>query len=861
MHRFSPARLGALALTVLTLALPASAVGQPADLFFSEYVEGSSNNKALEIYNGTGAAIDLNAGGYSVQMFFNGGASAGLTIPLTGVVAAGDVFLLAHSSADPAILALADQRNGSGWFNGDDAVILRRGTTILDAIGQVGSDPGTEWGTGLASTADNTLRRKPTFCGDAVADDAFDPATQWDGFATNAFDGLGAHIATCGDVPPPPPIPDVEVFEIQGPGLASPYVGQKVRTLDNVVTAVGPDGFFIQTPDSRADMSAETSNGVFVFTGSAPAVSVGDQVDVTATVAEFFNLTELTTPEAVTVDAAGTPLPAVVDFSAVLPSPDQPQPATELERYEGMIVRVTGGTATAPTDRFGDVAIVAGPRRAFREPGLLYPGLPGLAVWDGNPEIFEIDPDRLGLPSASLPAGARIDLVEGPLSFAFSDYQIWATRFEYTGTPALVPVRDRQPGEFTVGSQNLLRLFDDVNDPGIGEPVPTAAQYAGRLQKASLLIREGLGAPDVLAVQEVENLNALQDLAARIQADDPSVAYTAYLLEGNDVGGIDVGFLVRDTVRVDSVTQYGKDDTFTFNGNTALLNDRPPLVLRGAYVGPNGGSKPFPITVVAVHQRSLSGIEGTGSEADRVRAKRYEQALRLSQYLQSLQAAEPGLRLVVTGDFNAFQFSDGYVDAMGQLTGNLDPAGALLPGTDEINPDLTNQLLSEPEGERYSFIFDGSAQALDHSLTSRALNPFVRGLDHVRGNADAPAMFETDFATALRAADHDGLVLFLMGDSDADGLTDDADRCPGTAIPETAPTAGLGVNRWALLDGDLTFDTVRPAGGGEGLTFTVAQTQGCSCEQIVVALGLGAGHRKHGCSTEAMQTWIGTAGQ
>jgi predicted extracellular nuclease len=314
---------------------------------------------------------------------------------------------------------------------------------------------------------------------------------------------------------------------------------------------------------------------------------------------------------------------------------------------------------------------------------------------------------------------------------------------------------------------------------------------------------------------------------------------------------------VRGTVRVDSVTQYGKDDTFTFNGGTAPLNDRPPLVLRGAYVE---NSVPFPITVVAVHQRSLSGIEGTGADAQRVRAKRYEQALRLSRYLQSLQATEPGIRLVVTGDFNAFQFSDGYVDAIGQLTGNLDPAGALLPGTDEIDPDLTNQLLAEPEGERYSFVFDGSAQALDHSLTSQALNAFVRGLDHVRGNADSPASFETDFTTAVRTADHDGLVLFVMGDSDADGLADDADRCAGTRIPETAPTAGLLVNRWALLDGDLVFDTVRPAGGA-GLSFTVAQTQGCSCEQIVAALGLGGGHRRNGCSTEAMQTWISSIGQ
>jgi hypothetical protein len=166
------------------------------ELFFSEYIEGSSNNKALEIFNGTGVAINLATAGYNVQMFFNGMAAAGLTINLTGTVATGDVFVLAHSSAAAAILAQADQTNGAGWFNGNDAVVLRKGEVIIDVIGQIGFDPGpgTEWGSGLTSTADNTLRRKSSVQGgDTNGADAFDPAVQWDGFATNTFDGLGAH--------------------------------------------------------------------------------------------------------------------------------------------------------------------------------------------------------------------------------------------------------------------------------------------------------------------------------------------------------------------------------------------------------------------------------------------------------------------------------------------------------------------------------------------------------------------------------------------------------------------------------------------------------------------------------------------
>jgi len=192
-------------ITILALMLTGlpvqNAQAAPTELFFSEYIEGSSNNKALEIYNGTGAPINLGTGGYNVQMFFNGNPVSTLTINLTGTVANGDVFVLANSGANATILAQADQTNGSGWFNGNDAVALRKGSTIIDVIGQIGFDPGpgTEWGSGLTSTADNTLRRKSTIeAGDTNGSDAFDPSIEWDGFAIDTFGGLGCYGADCG---------------------------------------------------------------------------------------------------------------------------------------------------------------------------------------------------------------------------------------------------------------------------------------------------------------------------------------------------------------------------------------------------------------------------------------------------------------------------------------------------------------------------------------------------------------------------------------------------------------------------------------------------------------------------------------
>ncbi len=178
-----------------------------------------------------------------------------------------------------------------------------------------------------------------------------------------------------------------------------------------------------------------------------------------------------------------------------------------------------------------------------------------------------------------------------------------------------------------MASQNLLRFFDadPINGPDDGPVTPAAVPGHGwrrpRCTSAPCSAR-----PTCCALQEVENVGVLNDLAARIAADDPTLVYTAYLLEGNDVGGIDIGFLVRNTVAVSSVTQVGLNTTLSLDGS--LLNDRPPLVLEGSYVA-NGA--PFPVTVIGVHGRSLSGIEGTTADANRVRQKRLEQALELAQ--------------------------------------------------------------------------------------------------------------------------------------------------------------------------------------------------------------------------------------
>jgi predicted extracellular nuclease len=185
---------------VFCLAGPVSAA---TDLYISEYIEGSSYNKAIEFYNDTTSSIDLSA--YEVQFYFNGSVTAGRTINLSGTVAPGKTFVLSHSSADTAILSKANQTSGGSWYNGDDAVVLLKGGTSIDSLGQIGVDPGSEWGTGVNSTKDNTLRRLASVTsGDIDAYNAFDPSLQWEGFAQDTFDGLGAHTSNGGGTTPTP---------------------------------------------------------------------------------------------------------------------------------------------------------------------------------------------------------------------------------------------------------------------------------------------------------------------------------------------------------------------------------------------------------------------------------------------------------------------------------------------------------------------------------------------------------------------------------------------------------------------------------------------------------------------------------
>lgn len=185
-------------LTILVIA--SNCLKAQNTLFFSEYIEGSSNNKALEIFNPAEADIDLTTQSIVVQIYANGSSSPTYTIPLTGILNSGKTYVITHSSFALALPSgTVQQTSASVNFNGDDAIVLRAGSltgTILDVIGQIGFRPTNPpaWAAGSISTLDHTLIRNPSIThGDANGSDLFNVSLEWTSKSIDDVADLGKH--------------------------------------------------------------------------------------------------------------------------------------------------------------------------------------------------------------------------------------------------------------------------------------------------------------------------------------------------------------------------------------------------------------------------------------------------------------------------------------------------------------------------------------------------------------------------------------------------------------------------------------------------------------------------------------------
>ncbi len=571
----------------------------------------------------------------------------------------------------------------------------------------------------------------------------------------------------------------VSISEIQGTNIISPLVDQFITTTTNIVTALRNNGFFLQTPDTAVDGNPISSEGLFVLTGGAPKVNVGNGVVVSGTVIEFKPASDPASPTRTQINAENV---AIVSLSNALPAAvsitvdDMPPGGGMhlLERFEGMRVRVEQFTVTAPTEGFLDepngtatstgvfYGTPSGVPRPLREPGIgILETLPAQAPccvprFDENPELLRVDSNaQLGVSVLNASTHTVISNFTGVLFYEARRY----TLLRDPGTVALTPP---QPpplptpalDEVTIGAMNLEHFYNDRDDTNVADVVLTSNAYSNRLQKAALLIRDKMGTPDILGLAEIENLSVLTDLAAAGSSN-----YSAHLFEGNDFGGIDVGFLVNTAkVSIVEVRQEGKTNLFTFSGSSRVLHDRPPLILRARVADPFTTNN-FEFTVVMNHLRSMIGIDDS-MDGDFVRAKRRAQAEYVAQLVQQLQSA--GERVLVMGDFNAFEFNDGYADVMGTIAGVPAPTNqVLLASADLVNPDLRNLVDTLPPTNRYSYVFDGTPQAIDHALVTQNLLPRVSRFFYVRVNADSPEILRNAVDRPERVSDHDPALVYI----------------------------------------------------------------------------------------------------
>jgi len=598
--------------------------------------------------------------------------------------------------------------------------------------------------------------------------------------------------------------PNPKIYEIQGAGHTSPLVGLQVTTT-GVVTAIdttGSKGFWIQDP--TGDDNDATSDAVFVFTNSAVNVHVGDLVSVAGKVTEFqgsdpnnLTITEVDSNNA-NINVIGTgaitptllgdggrhiPTEVIEDdhFAAFDPSQDA---ADFYESLEGMVVSLHNVQAVDSTFT-GESFVVADGGDAAT--GMNSRGGITIAPGDMNPERIELFTDSGITPiTLNTVAGDHLGDVTGIVSYFGGNYEVVPLSVGATGTadtggqaPRETTTLIGDASHLTIGEYNLENI--DPTDPD------------SKFSALASDIAHNLGAPDIIGLEEIQDadgagsgtdFSGTATLTKLVNAIDAAggphysfieIAPTANNQNGGEPNGnIRQAFLydASKVAYVDGSAHQILDDDPT-NGD-AYNNSRRPLVADFKFHGET-------VTVVDVHNFSRGGSDELfGQDQPPVNAgeqRRIDQTAPVERYVQQAEQADPHAHIVVTGDFNGFQFET----AQTQLE------------TGGILTNLTNLL--DPT-DRYSFIFEGNMEQIDHMYASPSL----------LGGAEFDIVHLNTGQSASRPTDHDPtLGRFFINTAPVSG----ADTVAGTEDTVLSVDAAHGVlANDTDLNGDLLTATL-----------------------------------------------------
>jgi predicted extracellular nuclease len=539
--------------------------------------------------------------------------------------------------------------------------------------------------------------------------------------------------------------PTYAIHQIQGAAHISPLNGENTSGVPGVVTSVRSNGFNMQEP--TGDGNPATSDAIFVFTDSAPTVAVGEAVLVSGTIQEFrpggsasanLTTTEIANP-VVTPSGPGAAItPTVVgpggrvppttiiedDASGDVETGGVFDPAQDgidfYESLEAMLVRVNDAVAVGPTNGFGEIPVLAANGagagvRTARDGIVIRPA-------DFNPERIILDDVLAPTPQVNVK-----DRLPGAIR-AVVDYSFGNFKFLVLATPAAVDGRLRREVTDDPGRRDLTVATFNVENLDPGDGAPKFAELAD-------LIVDNVKAPDIIAIEEIQDNNG----PTNDSITDASVTWQTLIATIDAVGGpqydwrqidpvddqdggepggnIRVGFLFRTDRPLSFVDRPGGTPTTpnavveTPNGaellyspgridpsNGAFTNSRKPLAAEFEFRGRR-------LFVIANHFNSKGGDDPLFGRfqppVQHTQVQRLQQAQVVHDFVDAIEAADSQANVVVAGDLNDFEFSTPLE--------TLEGAG-LLPLIETL-----------PQRQRYTYVFDGNSQTLDHILINEEL--------------------------------------------------------------------------------------------------------------------------------------------
>ncbi|MGI9277699.1 MAG: ExeM/NucH family extracellular endonuclease [Endozoicomonas sp.] len=744
-----------LAVAGLALAGSFITVSAQAALIISEYVEGSSYNKAIELFNtSTDQAVSLDD--FQLKLFSNGNTSPNVTLQLSGSLAAGGTYVIVNSQAVTELKDKADIISGVANFNGDDAVQLQDAAdNPLDTLGVVGERP--NYG------KDKTLARRAG----SLTPSAMYQESQWLALDKDNFSGIGVapgggQGGNSGPVFASCDSDSTRVSELQGTGEASAVQGE-THIVQGVVTRTLYNSYYLQQDETNEDLEG-ASRGILVF-DKVNSPAEGDEVYLMGKVSEYKDLTQL----------QGINDNYIVCSSGqiVTPEPVNMPEDGNFEAYEGMLVDLAPMAGddgfyvseTYTLNRYGDLMLSSGNNRI--KPTNLYPAGSQEAVElqaknDANKLIIDDADGRSYLPEISylsdlsfenpVRVGSRVASgMNGIITEAFGSYRLIPTdalvidntaseRVEYPDAPVEKPFRNN----LRAASFNVLNYFNGMPATG-GEIDWSKTELGGARgannaeefarQRAKIISALARIDADVVGLIEIENdgwdeNSAIHDLVTGFNASSEKSADKTYAISATDET-----YIGSDVIKValiynsEVVEPVGAAQTITaypFDEETA--KHRPPVIQ--TFKDLRTGKQ---VTFVVNHFKSKGSA--CSSLADPVDADgqgncnrmRVAAAETLGQYLEEHFV---GQDVMILGDLNAYAQEDPLLvlteDGSGREIEKVerDAAGQYSSSPVDFRLGYANALSSAPgstESSPATYVFSGEAGTLDYALVSDSL--------------------------------------------------------------------------------------------------------------------------------------------